>query len=375
MVEGGRLTMQELRDVVKGKVEVSGDLAWLPLSHVCGEVEGRIVALLDTAPNQALPLDTVCQVYQRAHRTNLTRLMELNSLPSLPLLLSSCQLLVTMEHSGEPYLSLLSSKLVSAHVRRVTDLLNQMMKEKGMEEVPLLVLDKEWRKEGGSGGLQPGLLARRPEVTVVEGRASLTPILKHGYKLVELLASMGGVVPLANLVAQNKDEEILQALAFLDSLSILVRRQGGSIMLEEIWSQLEERGGSAGVPPDVVAGSPGRRLSQLLERGGTPASRSLRQEQMFQPRLSLSSFVGCEVRRCKETSEGPRTAGSCSPPPTPQRSSTPGDIITIEDSEVEGGSPSPMAPGEGRGRGRTRRSEEHARRRSRLAANFSGSEQ
>merc|ERR1712127_496642 len=122
-------------------------------------------------------------------------------------------------------------------------------------------------------------------------------------------------------------------------------------MLEQIWRQLEEGGGAA--PPDVVASGQGpRRLSKLLEGGGGVGQRSLRQEQMFQPRLSLSSFVGSEAQQPRSEQE---QEGSL----TPQRSSTPGDIITIEDSEAEGPSP---------------RGGAKDRRKSRLAANFSGSE-
>merc|ERR1719361_1080228 len=115
---------------------------------------------------------------------------------------------------------------------------------------------------------------------------------------------------------------------------------------------------------DLVAAIPGRRLSRGL--------RTVRQEQLFQPKLnklSLTSFVATEVGRrergtslqgefndVREPVEGrlvgereARLGLSSSPPYSPQRSSTPGEIITI-DSDAESTksstwtSPSPRGP-------------------------------
>jgi len=125
--------------------------------------------------------------------------------------------------------------------------------------------------------------------------------------------------------------------------------------------------------------------------------RTVRQEQLFQPKfnkLSLTSFVATEVGRRErgtslqgEVSEA-RESGSggiqgrlmtereerlglqarisSSPPYSPQRSSTPGEIITI-DSDAESTKSSTWTP--------SPRGVEGNRRRSRLAANFSGNEQ
>ena len=104
----------------------------------------------------------------------------------------------------------------------------------------------------------------------------------------------------------------------------------------------------------LIFDTPGRRLSRGL--------RTVRQEQLFQPKLnklSLTSFVATEVGRrergtslqgefsearesgsatgiqAKQMAEREERLGlqarmSSSPPYSPQRSSTPGDIITID---------------------------------------------
>ena len=70
------------------------------------------------------------------------------------------------------------------------------------------------------------------------GWVALPDHMKHGYKLVELLTSVGGVAPIATLASQH-GQEVKPALAALERLELLVRRQGGSVMLEELWRQLE----------------------------------------------------------------------------------------------------------------------------------------
>ena len=117
---------------------------------------------------------------------------------------------------------------------------------------------------------------------------------------------------------------------------------------------------------------------------------------MFQSKFSLSGLAGSEWRKWRESGEeGRRTSPPPSPTPSPQRSSTPGDIITIEDSEVEAGhTPRPCGEAANCGREASQASssprveashtsspsveevrvEPRSRRRSRLAANFSGSE-
>merc|ERR1712066_568363 len=104
--------------------------------------------------------------------------------------------------------------------------------------------------------------------------------------------------------------EVKAALAALDRLELLVRRRGGSVMLEELWRQLE---GAAGASPGVD----GAAASAVGGGGG--------------------------------------------------RSSTPGDIITI-DSDAESSKSSTWTPS-------PRVADVGSRRKSRLAANFSGNEQ
>merc|ERR1719318_765322 len=92
--------------------------------------------------------------------------------------------------------------------------------------------------------------------------------MKHGYKLVELLTSVGGVAPIATLSSQH-GQEVKAALAALDRLELLVRRRGGSVMLEELWRQLQ---GAAGASPGVD----GAAAAAVVGGGG----RSSRQEEL-----------------------------------------------------------------------------------------------
>ena len=329
----------------------------------------------------------------------------MQSLPSLPLLIASCPNLAIVEldlqRAAEraltppvkKMLTLLTSDLVSAHLRKVTDLVHHLTRERMIQQISVGDLERAWhQKEGRTSSLQLSVLARRAEVTVSAGWVALPDHMKQGYKLVDLLTSVGGVAPIATLASQH-GQEIRPALAALDRLELLVRRRGGSVMLEELWRQLEgaavagegfhqsegaAAGGAegrssrqeelAGAFPDLVAAipgllspislkitfhAPGRRLSRGL--------RTVRQEQMFQPKLnklSLTSFVATEVgRRERGTSlqgesNDARESGSASsqgrlmaereerlglqarmsssPPYSPQRSSTPGEIVTID---------------------------------------------
>jgi hypothetical protein len=330
----------ELQEGLKDRVEVRPALCVLPLARLQAELERRLPPLLASAPGQALPLHLLAARYRAAHGTCLLRLMELHHLPSLSLLLAPCPHLTILTVSGTPHLARLSSPLVSAHLRRVTDLLHSLGGAAALSD-----LERCWRERWPQGGgSQVGALARRPELEVAAGRASLTPALRAGYRLAELLTSMGGSAPLAALASRH-GPEVGAALANLDSLGLLVRRRGGAVMLEELHQQMEAEVVSAA--PDLVVGTP-----------GAPAVRSVRPEQKFNARPSLTGPVW------REASEGPRRRVSGSP----QRSSTPGEIITIEDSEGEGGTPSPGGRGAGHEPG------SRGRRRSKIAANFSGGE-
>merc|ERR550517_140768 len=422
----GRLNERDLKNKMVDHVEVRGNLVTLPLSRLSAPLESRLVNLLRDTPSQAIPVEKVEGLYFAAHGSNFQRLLEVQSLPSLPLLIASCPNLAILEphlqRSTEraptppvnKMLTLLTSDLVSAHLRKVTDLVHHLTRERTLQQISVGDLERAWhQKEGRTSSLQLSVLARRSEVTVSAGWVALPDYMKQGYKLVELLTSVGGVAPIATLASQH-GPEVRTALAALDRLELLVRRRGGSVMLEELFRQLEgaavagggfnqsegaaTTGGAegrssrqeelAGAFPDLVAAIPGRRMSRGL--------RTVRQEQLFQPKLnklSLTSFVATEVGRrergtslqgefsetresgstgiqAKQMAEREERLGlqarmSSSPPYSPQRSSTPGDIITI-DSDAESTKSSTWTP--------SPRGPEGSRRRSRLAANFSGNE-
>lgn len=402
---GGRLNERDLKNKMVDHVEVRGSLVTLPLSRLSAPLESRLVNLLLETPSEAIPVERVEEFYLTAHASDFQRLLEVQSLPSLPLLIASCPNLAIMELNQQrdtdralqptvkKMLTLLTSDLVSAHLRKVTDLVHHLTRERQSQQISVGDLERAWhQKEGRSSNLQLSVLARRAEVTVSAGWVVLPDHMKHGYKLVELLTSRGGVAPIATLATQH-GQEVRPALAALDRLELLVRRRGGSVMLEELWRQLEGASGGgftqsegpggaegrsprqeelAGAFPDLVAAIPGRRMSRGL--------RTVRQEQLFQPKLnklSLTSFVATEVgRRERGTSlQGEPVQGrpmgereapmSSSPPYSPQRSSTSGEIITI-DSDAESTKSSTWTP--------SPRGTEANRRRSRLAANFSGNE-
>ena len=205
----------------------------------------------------------------------------MQSLPSLPLLIASCPNLAIVEldlqRAAEraltppvkKMLTLLTSDLVSAHLRKVTDLVHHLTRERMIQQISVGDLERAWhQKEGRTSSLQLSILARRAEVTVSAGWVALPDHMKQGYKLVDLLTSVGGVAPIATLASQH-GQEIRPALAALDRLELLVRRRGGSVMLEELWRQLE---GAA------VAGE-GFHQSEGAAAGGAEG-RSSRQEEL-----------------------------------------------------------------------------------------------
>ena len=164
------------------------------------------------------------------------------SLPNFQLLIASCPNLAILEDQRAPekkMLTLLTSDLVSAHLRKVTNLVHHLTRERLIQQISVGDLERAWlQKEGRTSSLQLSAFARRPEVTVSAGWVALPDHMKHGYKLVELLTSVGGVAPIATLASQH-GQEVKPALAALERLELLVRRQGGSVMLEELWRQLE----------------------------------------------------------------------------------------------------------------------------------------
>ena len=176
---------------------------------------------------------------------------QVQSLPSLPLLIASCPNLAILEPylqrsteraptpPANKMLTLLTSDLVSAHLRKVTDLVHHLTRERTLQQISVGDLERAWhQKEGRTSSLQLSVLARRSEVTVSAGWVALPDHMKQGYKLVELLTSVGGVAPIATLASQH-GPEVRTALAALDRLELLVCRRGGSVMLEELWRQLE----------------------------------------------------------------------------------------------------------------------------------------
>ena len=184
---------------------------------------------------------------------------QVQSLPSLPLLIASCPNLAILEPHLQKateravtpspvnkMLTLITSNLVSAHLRKVTDLVHHLTRERQSQQISVGDLERAWhQKEGRSSSLQLSLLARRSEVTVSAGWVAIPDHMKHGYKLVELLTSVGGVAPIATLASQH-GPEVRTALAALDRLELLVRRRGGSVMLEQLWRQLEGAAAVAG---------------------------------------------------------------------------------------------------------------------------------
>ena len=199
---------------------------------------------------------------------------QVQSLPSLPLLIASCPNLAIMEpnhlrRDTDKMLTLLTSNLVSAHLRKVTDLVHQLTRERILQQISVGDLERAWNQKEGrtSSSLQLSVLARRSEVTVSAGWVALPDHMKHGYKLVELLTSVGGVAPIATLATQH-GQEIKAALAALDRLELLVRRRGGSVMLEELWRQLEGAsvtGGGFNQPAEGPGGAEGRSPRQEQE--------------------------------------------------------------------------------------------------------------
>ena len=211
---------------------------------------------------------------------------QVQSLPSLPLLIASCPNLAILEPSHlqrsaeravtpspvNKMLTLLTSDLVSAHLRKVTDLVHHLTRERRSQQISVGDLERAWhQKEGRSSSLQLSILARRSEVTVSAGWVALPDHMKHGYKLVELLTSVGGVAPIATLASQH-GPEVRTALAALDRLELLVRRRGGSLMLEQLWRQLE---GAA-----VAGGGFNQSEEGAAATGGAEGRSSSRQEEL-----------------------------------------------------------------------------------------------
>ena len=207
---------------------------------------------------------------------------QVQSLPSLPLLIASCPNLAILE----PYLqrsteraptppvnkmlTLLTSDLVSGHLRKVTDLVHHLTRERTLQQISIGDLERAWhQKEGRISSLQLSVLARRSEVTVSAGWVALPDHMKHGYKLVELLTSRGGVAPIATLATQH-GQEVRPALAALDRLELLVRRRGGSVMLEELWRQLEGASGGGFTQSEGPGGAEGRSPRQEELAGAFP---------------------------------------------------------------------------------------------------------
>ena len=218
---------------------------------------------------------SVCSTHHIQFLTKI--LLQVQNLPNLSLLIASCQNLALMEDTKKAsgrgmtpttskVLTLLTSDMVSAHLRKVTNLVHQLTKERQTQQISASDLERAWtQREGRTRSLQLSVLARRSELTVSAGWVALPDHMKHGYKLVELLTSVGGVAPIATLSSQH-GQEVKAALAALDRLELLVRRRGGSVMLEELWRQLQ---GAAGASPGVdgaaaaaVAGGGGRSSRQ-----------------------------------------------------------------------------------------------------------------
>merc|ERR1712004_880606 len=293
----------------------------LPLARLCAPLESRLVNLLHETPSQVIAMEKIEEAFISSYGSNFKRMLEVQNLPNLSLLIASCQNLALMEDTklasgrgmtptSSKVLTLLTSDMVSAHLRKVTNLVHQLTKERQTQQISAADLERAWTQgEGGTRSLQLSVLARRSELTVSAGWVALPDHMKHGYKLVELLTSVGGVAPIATLSSQH-GQEVKAALAALDRLELLVRRRGGSVMLEELWRQLQ---GAAGASPGVDGAGGGGRSSRQEELGsafpdlvaaipeGRRMSRGLRtvrQEQMFQPKLnkiSLASFVTTEA--------------------------------------------------------------------------------
>merc|ERR1712223_1877708 len=277
----GSLKGADLKAKLGDNIEVRGNLVTLPLARLCAPLESRLVNLLHETPSQVIAMEKIEEAFTTSYGSNFKRMLEVQNLPNLSLLLASCQNLALMEDTKKAsgrgmtpttskVVTLLTSDMVSAHLRKVTNLVHQLTKERQTQQISATDLERAWtQREGRTRSLQLSVLARRSELTVSAGWVALPDHMKHGYKLVELLTSVGGVAPIATLSSQH-GQEVKAALAALDRLELLVRRRGDSVMLEELWRQLQ---GAAGASPGVdgaataAVGGGGGRSSRQEELG------------------------------------------------------------------------------------------------------------